>query len=109
VEVLLTTLIDQETMDTIFEQIDQADWFDDDSARAEVIQKDVIAGLVTKETAASLRGYDKKEPAKARMEKSLDIDSLLGEGGGATDADRIPSPGQDAEDVTDPPVVEDDE
>lgn len=102
VDVLLKALVDQETLDAIYNQIDQADWFDDDASRAEVVQKDVVTGLITKETAANLRGYDRKEPALARMERAQDVDALLGEAGaGATTRDKIPSPGQNPEDITD--------
>ena len=100
-DVLLKTMVDTETMDTINGEVDAADYYDDDTERAKVVQQDVLQGIVSKETAARLRGYDEQEPAKARAEKTRDVDSMLGEGRGATEEDRVPAPGQDTEDVTD--------
>lgn len=98
-DVLLKTLVDIETMAIIEKEVNAADYYDDDTERAKVVQQDVLQGIVSKETAARLRGYDSKEPSRALAEKSRDVDSMLGEGRGATDEDIVPGTVADDEDA----------
>lgn len=93
-EVLLKPLVSAEELEKVFGEIDAGGFVDDDKERSEVIQKDVAVKIVSRGTAATLRGYSEDEAEKVRADATADVSAMLGgseggpaAGGGATEGD----------------------
>jgi hypothetical protein len=85
-EVLLKPLVSSEELEEVLAEIEASAFIDDDKDRASVIQKDVTARIVSRETAGDLRGYGDDEQAKVRGESAADVSALLGGDEGAPSA-----------------------
>lgn len=85
-EVLLKGITDPEDIVKVLKEIDDQAFLDDDKERAAVIQKDVTAKIVSRGTAAELRGYGEDEAEKVRADASADVSALLGGREGAPSA-----------------------
>ncbi len=85
-EILLKGITDADEIAKVLAEIDEGAFLDDDKARAEVIQKDVVAKILSRGTAAELRGYGDDEAEKVRADSSADVSALLGGQEGAPSA-----------------------
>jgi hypothetical protein len=85
-EVLLKPLISADELEKVFKEIDAGAYVDDDKDRSQVIQKDVVTKIVSRGTAATLRGYDADEAEKVRSDAASDVSALLGGSEGAPTA-----------------------
>lgn len=87
-QILLKGITDAEELKKVLAEIDDNSFLDDDKNRAEVIQKDVVTKILSRESAAELRGYDQDESAKVRADATADVSAMLGgsEGGPSVDA-----------------------
>ena len=98
----LTGITDEETLEEIRTEIDEALWFDESTSRAGIVNNDVREQLISRETGAILRGYDADETAKRLAEQEVAADSrafgreaIPGEGipADGAPADGIPADG----------------
>ncbi|KKN73331.1 hypothetical protein LCGC14_0401440 [marine sediment metagenome] len=78
VDVLLRSELDPTQLAAIENEIEDSVYFDDDKERSELIQKDVAAKILSKATAAKLRGYDDIESTRASLEMELEIEAMAG-------------------------------
>ena len=96
-EILLKGITDADEIAKVLKEIDEGAFLDDDKARAEVIQKDVVVKILSRGTAAELRGYGDEEAEKVRADASADVSSLLGGREGAPSAGDGASSGGDGD------------
>jgi hypothetical protein len=78
VELLLKPISEPAMIAAAQAEIEASAYFDDDAARSGVIQKDVLAGLVSKTTATALRGYPADEADAVLADEQLAADMLSG-------------------------------
>jgi hypothetical protein len=71
VELVMKPLTSQTEMERAQAEVDDAPYFDEDKARAELVQKDVEAGLVSAETGTIMRGYGEEEVTKAAVDREI--------------------------------------
>lgn len=94
-EILLKGITDPDQIVAVLKEIEDQAFLDDDKERAAVIQKDVAVKILSRASAAGLRGYGDDEAEKVRADTSADVSSLLGgregapsaEGGAPSDGD----------------------
>ena len=77
-EVLLKAQVTPEELVQIKKEIDEAVQFDDNKERADMIQKDVAAGILSREDAERLRMYPDGTSAAAQVERELEAERLTG-------------------------------
>lgn len=82
-EVLLKPLVSADELEAVFKEIDAGAFIDDDKERSAVIQKDVTVKILSRGSAAVLRGYDADEAEKVRNDAASDVSALLGGSEGA--------------------------
>jgi len=93
---LLSSKVSSEELQTIMDEIDDADWLSSD---AESIHADIERGLLSLKTGAIARGYKEDEPAKAAVDHAKRIERIKA-AQRTSDArgnpDESDSPGEDA-------------
>jgi len=100
--ILLQPISTEREIKQVHIEIDKAPYFDDDKQRAEIVQKDATAGLVSNATASVMRGYDDAEAAKAALEEQQRLASVLaGSGEGRLPVDQNEDEDEDDEDGED--------
>ncbi|MEE9548676.1 MAG: hypothetical protein V3V68_04910 [Nitrosomonadaceae bacterium] len=70
---LLSSKVSSDELQTIMDEIDDAQWLSSD---AESIHADIERGLLSLETGAVARGYEKDEPAKAAIDHAERIERI---------------------------------
>jgi hypothetical protein len=85
--ILLKGLASAEEIELIMKEIEENAFLDDDSERAEIVQKDVAVKILSRESGAMVRGYSPDEASKVRGEEAASVSAMLGgsEGGPGTD------------------------
>lgn len=87
---------DSAELESAKKEIDETLYFDDNKERAEIIGKDVAAGLLSAPTGTILRGYPEDEADKAAADKSIAIDAMSG-GSNIPPADLLEEQGLDGQ------------
>lgn len=99
IELMLGTVVDSDTMDTILSAVDKkvadGEWFDLNAARALAVQADIAAGIGSKEGSCARRWLPEGEAAEAQDEASTTANALSG-------GPNPPMPGQPGADPKDP-------
>jgi hypothetical protein len=81
-ELVAGPLTTNEQMEDIAREIEAQPFIDDDKSRADAVQRDVVAKLVSKETATKLRGYEEGEAERIAQETERSMQNLTGGGFG---------------------------
>lgn len=97
-EILLKGITDPDQIAAVLKEIEEGAFLDDDKERAAVIQKDVVVKILSRGTAAELRGYGDDEAEKVRADASADVSAMLGGREGAPSAGDGASSGGDGGD-----------
>jgi hypothetical protein len=82
-DILLRPITTPEELEKVTKEIEAQEYLNDDNEQAEVIAKDVLGGLLSKDTGSKLRGYPEDEVAKATAERAAQAAAMgggIGEG-----------------------------
>ena len=85
-ELVVKPISTNEQLEQVNREIEENAFVDDDAERAEVVQRDAVSGLVSKETASAVRGYGPEEAAKVRAEQEANVQAMTGGGIGGEGA-----------------------
>lgn len=77
-EVAMKPIASTDEIEAAKQEIAATTFIDDDEQRQRIIEKDVQAGLVSKETASVLRGYEEGEADKVLAERGAEADMVSG-------------------------------
>ncbi len=94
---VLKQIVPQEVLDRIGKEIDISPYIDASPTRAEVVIKDVTAGLLSEESATAARGYGEEEAEKVAVEKIVKTEAL----GNALSGGPVEPPPEDDEEDED--------
>jgi len=76
VRIQLQSVVDEDVIQAAEREIDEQPWIDENPERAAAILQDVEKGILSRATAATLRGHDAAEPDEAVNEQMKEADRM---------------------------------